>query len=69
MPAGASAHYDVFSVRGLYTGLSDGWTYLNAHAVPQISERVASGVARSFRMSTAVATPVSYTHLTLPTKA
>ncbi|MDU7511223.1 MAG: aminotransferase class V-fold PLP-dependent enzyme [Corynebacterium sp.] len=55
MPAGASAHYDVFSVRGLYTGLSDGWTYLNAHAVPQISERVASGVARSFRMSTAVA--------------
>ena len=56
MPAGASAHYDVFSVRGLYTGLSDGWTYLNAHAVPQISERVASGVARSFRMSTAVAT-------------
>ena len=54
MPA-ASAHYDVFSARGLYTGLSDGWTYLNAHAVPQISERVTSGVARSFRMATAVA--------------
>lgn len=55
MPA-ASAHYDVFSARGLYTGLSDGWTYLNAHAVPQISERVTSGVARSFRMAAAIAT-------------
>ena len=66
MPAGASAHYDVFSVRGLYTGLSDGWTYLNAHAVPQISERVASGVARSFRMSTAVATQEAQAAPTLP---
>ena len=46
--------YDVASVRGLYTGLSDGWTYLNAHAAPQIAERVASGVARSFRMSATV---------------
>ena len=46
--------YDVASVRGLYTGLSDGWTYLNAHAAPQIAERVASGVARSFRTSATV---------------
>ena len=46
--------YDVASVRGLYTGLSDGWTYLNAHAAPQIAERVASGVARSFRLSATV---------------
>ena len=23
--------YDVWGVRGLYTSLSDGWTYLNAH--------------------------------------
>ena len=46
--------YDVASVRGLYTGLSDGWTYLNAQAAPQIAERVASGVARSFRMSATV---------------
>lgn len=46
--------YDVASVRGLYTGLSDGWTYLNAHAASQIAERVASGVARSFRMSATV---------------
>ncbi|MFW9187555.1 hypothetical protein ACOJAF_14080, partial [Corynebacterium striatum] len=30
-------------------------TYLNANAAPQISERVAAGVARSFRMSAAVA--------------
>lgn len=46
--------YDVASVRGLYTGLSDGWTYLNAHSSPQIAERVASGVARSFRTSATV---------------
>lgn len=49
--------YDVFSVRGLYTSLGDGWTYLNAHACPQIPERVSAAVARSFRLSTAV-TPV-----------
>ncbi|MDY5784840.1 aminotransferase class V-fold PLP-dependent enzyme [Corynebacterium sp.] len=49
--------YDVFHVRGLYTSLSDGWTYLNAHDCPQIPERVSSAVARSFRMSTAVARP------------
>ncbi|AIT60068.1 aminotransferase class V-fold PLP-dependent enzyme [Corynebacterium doosanense] len=46
--------YDVFSVRGLYTSLGDGWTYLNAHSCPQIPERVSSAVARSFRLSTAV---------------
>lgn len=50
--------YDVFSVRGLYTSLGDGWTYLNAHSCPQIPERVSAAVARSFRLSTAVA-PVS----------
>ncbi|KKO78964.1 aminotransferase class V-fold PLP-dependent enzyme [Corynebacterium striatum] len=55
MPLGLPSRYDVASVRGLYTGLSDGWTYLNANAAPQISERVAAGVARSFRMSAAVA--------------
>lgn len=49
--------YDVASVRGLYTSLSDGWTYLNAHACPQIPERVSAAVARSFRMSPAVARP------------
>lgn len=49
------AGYDVASVRGLYTGLSDGWTYLNAHQAPQVAERVASGVARAFRTSSAVA--------------
>lgn len=49
------ARYDAARVRGLYTGLSDGWTYLNAHDTPQLAERVAAGVARSFRMSTAVA--------------
>ncbi|MDO5032565.1 aminotransferase class V-fold PLP-dependent enzyme [Corynebacterium sp.] len=55
MPLGLPDQYDVASVRGLYTGLSDGWTYLNAHAAPQIAERVAAGVARSFRTSAAVA--------------
>ena len=49
--------YDVASVRGLYTSLSDGWTYLNAHDCPQIPERVSAAVARSFRMSTAVSRP------------
>ncbi|WP_394281446.1 aminotransferase class V-fold PLP-dependent enzyme [Corynebacterium sp.] len=53
--------YDVFRVRGLYTSLSDGWTYLNAHDCPQIPERVSAAVARSFRMSpqvTALDSPV-----------
>lgn len=47
--------FDVASVRGLYTGLSDGWTYLNAHDTPQVAERVSAGVARSFRTAAAVA--------------
>ncbi len=47
--------YDAARVRGLYTGLADGWTYLNAHAAPQVSERVAAGVARSFRLANVVA--------------
>lgn len=49
--------YDVASVRGLYTSLSDGWTYLNAHDCPQVPERVSAAVARSFRMATAVPAP------------
>ncbi|AKK07627.1 aminotransferase class V-fold PLP-dependent enzyme [Corynebacterium testudinoris] len=47
--------YDVASVRGLYTSLGDGWTYLNAHDCPQIPERVSASVARSFRQSSRVA--------------
>lgn len=49
--------YDVAGVRGLYTSLSDGWTYLNAHDTPQVPERVASAVARSFRMACGVSAP------------
>lgn len=49
--------YDVFEVRGLYTSLSDGWTYLNAHDCPQIPERVSASVARSFRMATQAIRP------------
>ncbi|WP_018296756.1 aminotransferase class V-fold PLP-dependent enzyme [Corynebacterium lubricantis] len=49
--------YDVFEVRGLYTSLSDGWTYLNAHDCPQIPERVSAAVARSFRMATQAVHP------------
>ncbi|MCK2199610.1 aminotransferase class V-fold PLP-dependent enzyme [Corynebacterium callunae] len=41
--------FDVARVRGLYTSLGDGWTYLNAHQIPQVPERVASGVAAAFR--------------------
>lgn len=53
----ALSEFDVFSVRGLYTSLGGGWTYLNAHAAAQIPERVSSAVARSFRLSTAITTP------------
>lgn len=42
--------FDVARVRGLYTSLGDGWTYLNAHQLPQVPERVASGVASAFRL-------------------
>lgn len=49
--------YDVAEVRGLYTSVSDGWTYLNAHDAPQIPERVSSAVARSFRLSSTVQQP------------
>ncbi|QGU06207.1 bifunctional cysteine desulfurase/selenocysteine lyase [Corynebacterium occultum] len=56
--------YDVARVRGLYVSLSDGWTYLNAHACPQIPERVSAAVARSFRLSPGLADsePTSGTH-------
>lgn len=49
--------YDVASVRGLYTSLSDGWIYLNAHDCPQVPERVSAAVARSFRTAPAVKHP------------
>lgn len=49
--------YDVAEVRGLYTSLSDGWTYLNAHDAPQVPERVSSAVARSFRLASTVPQP------------
>ena len=49
--------FDSASVRGLYTSLGDGWTYLNAHDTPQIPERVSAAVSRSFRMSASVAPP------------
>ena len=54
--------YDVYSVRGLYTTLSEGWTYLNAHATPQVPERVAVGVARAFRNATSVSTGATGSH-------
>lgn len=41
--------FDVARVRGLYTSLGDGWTYQNSHQIPQVPERVASGVAAAFR--------------------
>lgn len=41
--------FDVASVRGLYTSLSDGWTYLNSDQRPQIAESVSAAVSRSFR--------------------
>lgn len=54
---GKAVTYDVFSVRGLYTSLSDGWVYMNAHDCPQIPEKVSGAVARSFRMAATVAAP------------
>ena len=56
---GSQTRYDVANVRGLYTSLSDGWTYLNAHDRPQIPERVSAAVARAFRTSTAMTRPGS----------
>ena len=46
--------YDLARVRGLYTSLGDGWTYLSQ---PQVPERVASAVARGFRLATVMTTP------------
>lgn len=57
MPVADDDRYDVASVRGLYTSLGDGWTYLNAHDNPQVPERVSSAVARSFRTAPAVSRP------------
>ena len=49
--------YDIAGVRGLYTSLSDGWVYLNAHECPQVPELVTSAVAKSFRVAPSVAHP------------
>lgn len=49
--------YDVWGVRGLYTSLASGWTYLNAHDRPQIPEKVATATATSFRTSALVSAP------------
>lgn len=51
--------FDVARVRGLYTSLSDGWTYLNATGTPQVPEQVSGAVARCFRSST-VLEPVAF---------
>ncbi|ALC04710.1 hypothetical protein CDES_01150 [Corynebacterium deserti GIMN1.010] len=59
--------FDVARVRGLYTSLGDGWTYLNAHQIPQVPERVASGVAAAFRthaqISEATSMPIAVEQL------
>lgn len=49
--------YDVWGVRGLYGSLGGGWTYLNAHVSPQVPEKVAGAVARSFRNAASVPPP------------
>lgn len=41
--------FDNPQVRGLYSSLSGDWVYLNAHAFPQVPERVSLAVSRSFR--------------------
>ncbi|MDO4910739.1 MAG: aminotransferase class V-fold PLP-dependent enzyme [Corynebacterium sp.] len=43
--------YDLASVRGLYSSLGEGWTYLNAHQHPQIPEMVAGRMATAFRQA------------------
>ena len=47
--AAMAQSYDIARVRGLYPGVSDGWTYLNAHAHPHTAERVNTAVSRTFR--------------------
>ena len=49
--------FDVWGVRGLYTSLGGGWTYLNAHDHPQVPEKVAAAVSRSFRNAATVPPP------------
>lgn len=43
--------FDNPSVRGLYTSLSEGWTYLNGQDAPQVPERVSAAVSRAFRIA------------------
>ncbi|CAB0580568.1 aminotransferase class V-fold PLP-dependent enzyme [Corynebacterium diphtheriae] len=43
--------FDVARVRGAYTSITGGWTYMNAQQQAQIPERVAAAVARGFRNS------------------
>ncbi|MBF4552633.1 aminotransferase class V-fold PLP-dependent enzyme [Corynebacterium sp. DSM 45110] len=56
--------FDNPRVRGLYSSLSDGWTYVNAQSRPQVPERVSSAVSRSFRTAPLLeqAETVSGTH-------
>lgn len=49
--------YDVARVRGLYGSLSEGWTYLNAHARPQLPETVSAAVARGVRLAATLSSP------------
>lgn len=60
--------FDVAYVRGHYTSLSDGWTYLNAHVQAQIPERVSASVATAFRTSPLfdVHSPASGSHYRSP---
>lgn len=59
--------FDVARVRGLYTSLSDGWTYLTAHRQPQIPETVSAAVARGFRLAPVMASPeLAVAHLGSP---
>lgn len=43
--------YDLASIRGLYSSLADGWTYLNAHQRAQVPQLVAQRMAIAFRRS------------------
>ncbi|MDO4928061.1 MAG: aminotransferase class V-fold PLP-dependent enzyme [Corynebacterium sp.] len=41
--------YDVAEIRGRYTSITNGWTYLNALEAPQLPERVSAAIARGVR--------------------
>lgn len=49
--------FDVAEIRGRYTSITNGWTYLNAYECPQLPERVSAALARGMREAALVHVP------------